>query len=125
MQSQKIPNYSVRIKKNKHFVIKTMCCKQLICENYLFAIPQTSFLVGTFFAATYSKDGSIMCSLHHDLWYFKPKKYSNSFIVGFKHPCCLLSHFLLFLCSDMIQMFTFIGRDFWMKFNFLINYRDK
>ena len=45
-------------KKNKHFVIKTMCCKQLICENYLFAIPQTSFLVGTFFAATYSKDGS-------------------------------------------------------------------
>ena len=59
MQSQKIPNYSVRFKKkNKHFVIKTMCCKQLICENYLFAIPQTSFLVGTFFAATYSKDGS-------------------------------------------------------------------
>ena len=45
-------------KKNKHFVIKTMCCKQLICENYLFAIPQTTFLAGTFFAATYSKDGS-------------------------------------------------------------------
>ena len=28
---------------------------------------------------------ALVCSLHHhDLWYFNPKKYSNSFIVGFK-----------------------------------------
>ena len=35
-------------------------------------------------------------------------------------PFCLFCHFLLFLCSDMIQIFNciLIGGNLWMKFHF-------
>ena len=69
----------------------------------------------------------LVCSFHHDLWYFNQKKYSNSFIVGFKHPwsCTILLVLTLFaifmLYIIQISNCFFIGGNLWMKFHFLWN----
>ena len=59
---------------------------------------------------------SWLCSLNHDLWYFKPKKYSNSLIVVFKHPwSCTILLVLTLLYSYLVTWFKYLIYFHWWK----------